>query len=388
MPYFTETQLAMREGIRRMVDREIRPIAAEIDATDTIPERIFHLFGDMGLMQLWVPEEYGGPGGDLTSVCMAREEISRVSEACALIAGMNSIGMILPLLHFGTEEQKKRWLPLVAKGRTWTAVAMTEPESGSDVASMKTNARKDGDSWVLNGQKCYITWGNMAHYILVFARTDGNEGKGGSKGFKGISCFLLDTKSEGFRVGRNERKMGLNGVPNVQIFFDNVRIPADCLVGEEGRGFIACMRILDMNRPTVGAAAVGVAQGALDESLAYAKSRKQFGRAICEFQGLQWMLADMGMQIEAARALVYECARLVDAGDFSRLSEMSSMAKCFASDTAMKVTTDAVQIFGGAGYMKDYPVERMMRDAKINQIFEGTNQIQRIVISRHMLGMH
>ena len=305
-----------------------------------------------------------------------------MSEACALIAGMNSIGIILPLLHFGTEEQKKHWLPLVAKGRTWTAVAMTEPESGSDVASMKTNAKKDGDSWVLNGQKCYITWGNIAHYILVFARTSGE------KGFKGISCFLLDTKTPGFRIGKNERKMGLNGVPNVQIFFDNVRIPAENLVGEEGRGFIACMRILDMNRPTVGAAAVGVAQGALDAALEYAKTRKQFGRSISEFQGLQWMLADMAMQTEAARALVYECARLVDAGDFSRLSEMSSMAKCFSSDVAMKVTTDAVQIFGGAGYMKDYPVERMMRDAKINQIFEGTNQIQRIVISRHLLGMH
>lgn len=382
MPHFSETQLAMREAIRRMVDKEIRPIAAEIDATDRIPERIFHLFGDMGLMQLWVPEQYGGPGGDLTSVCMAREEISRASEACALIAGMNSIGMILPMLHFGTEAQKRHWLPLVAKGRTYTAVAMTEPGSGSDVASMKTQAKKDGESWVLNGQKCFITWGNMAHYILVFARTSGE------KGFQGISCFLVDTKSPGFRVGKNEKKMGLNGVPNVQVYFDNVRIPAENMVGEEGRGFIACMRILDMNRPTIGAAAVGVAQGALDLALDYAKERKQFGRAIGQFQGLQFMLADMAMQIEAARALVYECARLVDAGDYSRLSELASMAKCYASDVAMKVTTDAVQVFGGVGYMRDYPVERYMRDAKINQIFEGTNQIQRIVISRHLLGLH
>jgi len=382
MPFFTETQLAMREGIRRMVDKEIRPIAAQIDAEDRIPERIFHLFGDMGLMQLWVPEEYGGPGGDLTSVCMAREEISRVSEACALIAGMNSIGVILPLLHFGTEEQKKRWLPEVAKGRTWTAVAMTEPESGSDVASMKTHAKKDGASWILNGQKCYITWGNMAHWILVFARTSGE------KGFQGISCFLMDTKSPGFRIGKNEKKMGLNGVPNVQIFFDNVRIPEENMICEEGRGFTTCMRILDMNRPTVGAASVGVAQGALDLALQYAKDRKQFGRAIGQFQGLQFMLADMAIQTEAARALVYECARMVDAGDFSRLSEMASMAKCFASDTAMKVTTDAVQIFGGAGYMRDVGVERFMRDAKINQIFEGTNQIQRVIISRSLLGMH
>ncbi len=382
MPHFTEEHLALRDAIRRMVDKEIRPIAAEIDATDRIPERILHLFGDMGLLQLWVPEEFGGPGGNLTAVCLAREEISRVSEACALLAGMNSIGMILPLLHFGTDEQKRRWLPMVAKGRTWTGVAITEPESGSDVASMKTRARRDGDSWVLSGQKCYITWGSIAHYLLVFARTSGE------KGFQGISCFLVDTRSPGFRVGRNERKMGLNGVPNVEVFFDDVRVPAENMIGEEGRGFIACMRILDMNRPTIGAASVGVAQGALDAAVEYAKGRRQFGRPIAQFQGLQWMLADMAMQIEAARALVYECARLVDAGDFSRLSEMASMAKCFASDVAMRVTTDAVQVFGGAGYMKDHPVERFMRDAKINQIFEGTNQIQRIVVSRHLLGLH
>ena len=382
MPQLTEEQLALRDAIRRMVDKEIRPIAAEIDATDRIPERIFHLFGDMGLLQLWVPEEYGGPGGNLTAVCLAREEISRVSEACALLAGMNSIGMVLPLLHFGSDEQKRRWLPLVAKGRTWTGVAITEPESGSDVASMKTRARREGDSWILSGQKCYITWGSIAHYLLVFARTSGD------KGFQGLSCFLVDTRSPGFRVGRNERKMGLNGVPNVEVFFDDVRVPAENMIGEEGRGFIACMRILDMNRPTVGAASVGLAQGALDAAVEYAKGRRQFGRPIAQFQGLQWMLADMAMQIEAARALVYECARRVDSGDLSRLAEMASMAKCFASDVAMRVTTDAVQIFGGAGYMKDHPVERFMRDAKINQIFEGTNQIQRIVISRHLLGLH
>jgi alkylation response protein AidB-like acyl-CoA dehydrogenase len=382
MPNFTNEQLALRDAIRRMVEKEIRPIAAEIDATDRIPERILNIFGDMGLLQLLVPAEFGGPGGGITDVCLAREEIARVSEACALLAGMNSIGMILPLLHFGTEEQRRHWLPLVAKGRTWTGVAITEPSSGSDVASMKTRASRDGDSWILRGQKCYITWGSIAHYLLVFARTSGETG------FEGISCFLVDTRSPGFRVGRNERKMGLNGVPNVEVFFDDVRVPGEHLIGEEGRGFIACMRILDMNRPTVGAASVGLAQGALDAAVNYAKGRHQFGRPIAQFQGLQWMLADMAIQIEAARALVYECARLIDSGDVSRLSEMASMAKCFASDVAMRVTTDAVQVFGGAGYMKDHPVERFMRDAKINQIFEGTNQIQRIVVARHLLGLH
>jgi alkylation response protein AidB-like acyl-CoA dehydrogenase len=379
MPHLNEAQLAMRDAIRTMVEREIRPIAAEIDETDRIPERLFDVFGDMGLMQLWIPERYGGPGGDLTTVCLAREEIARVSEACALIAGQNSIGLVLPLLHFGTEEQRQRWLPMAAKGRTLTAVAITEPEAGSDVGAMKTRARRDGDSWVIDGQKCYITWGNIAHWVLVFARTSGE------RGFDGISCFLVDTKTPGFHVGKNERKMGLHGVPNVSLYFEEMRVPAENMIGQEGQGFRAAMRILDLNRPTVGAAAVGLAQGALDAAVAYAKERRQFGRAIAEFQGLQFMLADMQMQVEAARALVYECARLVDAGDFSRLTEMASMAKCFASDVAMRVTTDAVQIFGGAGYMKDYPVERMMRDAKINQIFEGTNQIQRLVIARHLL---
>ncbi|HXG03189.1 MAG TPA: acyl-CoA dehydrogenase family protein [Candidatus Binatia bacterium] len=379
MPHLNEAQLAMRDAIRTMVEREIRPIAAEIDETDRIPERLFDVFGDMGLMQLWVPERYGGPGGDLTTVCLAREEIARVSEACALIAGQNSIGLVLPLLHFGTEEQRQRWLPMAAKGRTLTAVAITEPEAGSDVGAMKTRARRDGDSWVIDGQKCYITWGNIAHWVLVFARTSGE------RGFDGISCFLVDTRTPGFHVGKNERKMGLHGVPNVSLYFEEMRVPAENMIGQEGQGFRAAMRILDLNRPTVGAAAVGLAQGALDAAVAYAKERRQFGRAIADFQGLQFMLADMQMQVEAARALVYECARLVDAGDFSRLTEMASMAKCFASDVAMRVTTDAVQIFGGAGYMKDYPVERMMRDAKINQIFEGTNQIQRLVIARHLL---
>ncbi|MGO8914292.1 MAG: acyl-CoA dehydrogenase family protein [Stellaceae bacterium] len=378
--YLSDEQIAFRDSIRRMVERHVAPIAAELDETDRMPKELIPVFGDMGLLQLWVPEEYGGPGGNLTMVCLAREEIARVSEAAALLAGQNSIGIILPLLHFGTEEQRRRFLPEVAKGRTMTAVAMTEPQAGSDVASMKTKAVRDGNAaYVINGQKCYITWGNVADYVLVFART--SEGRG----FDGISAFIVDAKTPGFKVGKNERKMGLNGVPNVQLFFEDMRVPAENRVGEEGKGFIACMRILDLNRPTVGAASVGLAQGALDAAVAYAKERMQFGRAIAAFQGIQFMLADMAMQLEAARSLVYECARQVDAGDMSNLSMMASMAKCFASDVAMKVTTDAVQIFGGAGYMKDYPVERMMRDAKINQIFEGTNQIQRVVISRHLL---
>jgi alkylation response protein AidB-like acyl-CoA dehydrogenase len=377
----TEEQAALRDAVRKMVEKEVAPIAAEIDDTDRFPKELVPIFGDMGLLQMWVPEKYGGPGGNLTAVCIVKEEVARVSEAAALIAANNSIGMILPLLHFGSEEQRQRFLPEIAKGRTLTAVAMTEPQAGSDVGAMKTRAVKDGNSaYILNGQKCYITFGSVADYVLVFARTDPE-----AKGFDGISAFIVDTKTKGFRVGRNERKMGLGGIPNVELFFEDMRVPAENRVGEEGKGFRAAMKILDLNRPTVGAVSVGLAQGALDATVAYAKDRKQFGRSIAHFQGIQFMLADMAMQIEAARALVYECCRQVDAGDLSNIAAMASMAKCFASDMAMKVTTDAVQIFGGAGYMKEYPVERMMRDAKINQIFEGTNQIQRVIISRHLL---
>ena len=378
--HLTEEQSAFFDSIRRMVERHIAPIAAEIDETDRFPEELVPIFGDMGLLQQWVPEEYGGPGGNLTMLCLAKHEIAKVSMACSILAGQNSMGMVLPVLHFGSEEQKRRFLPLAAKGRTLTAVAMSEPHCGSDVAAMKTKAVRDGSSYVINGQKCFITFGSVADWVMLFART--SEGRG----VDGISAFMVDTKTPGFKVGRNERKMGLGGVPNVQLFFEDMRIPVENRLGEEGQGFKACMHILNLNRPTVAAASIGLGQGALDCAINYAKERKAFGKAIATNQGLQWMIADMAIQLEAARALLFECTRQVDLGDFSQLSMMASMAKCFGSDVAMKVTTDAVQIFGGVGYLKDYPVERMMRDAKINQIWEGTNQIQRIVISRHLLG--
>lgn len=377
--HFQEHHLIFREEVRKMVERHVAPIAAEIDEENRFPEELVEVFGDMGLLQLWVPEEYGGPGGDLTSVCIAKEEIAKVSESAALMAGNNSFGLILPILNFGTEEQKRHYLGLSAKGRTLTAVAITEPGTGSDVSSMKTRAVKDGDSWVLNGQKHYITFGSVAHFIMVFART--SEGKGAD----GISAFIVDTSLPGFSHGAEDRKMGIRGVPNVPIFFDNVRVPAENMIGPEGKAFKTCMRILDLNRPTIGAISVGLAQGAIDQATAYAKERIQFNRPIAEFQGIQFMLADMQMQTEAARCMLYDCARMADNEEWDGFSAKVSMVKCFASDVAMKVTTDAVQIFGGAGYMRDFPVERMMRDAKINQIFEGTNQIQRLVIARHML---
>jgi alkylation response protein AidB-like acyl-CoA dehydrogenase len=376
---FTEEQLAFRDSIQRMAEKHVKPIAAEVDANDRFPLELVQLFGEMGLMQLWVPERYGGPEGNLTMMCIAREEISRHSPAIGSIAGLNTM-FIMPLLHFGSEEQRQRFLPVVAKGGVVTAIAISEPQAGSDVSAMSTRAVRDGDSYVINGRKQWCSYGVAAEFILLMARTSGTSGA------EGISAFILEPKTmKGITFGRHERKMGWRGAPNTPIFLDNVRVPAENLVGEEGKGFKASMRALDLNRPTIGAQAVGLAQGALDASVAYAKERKQFKRSIAEFQGIQFMLADMVMNIEAARALVYECARAGDAGDWQRLNVLASMAKCFGSDMAMKVTTDAVQIFGGYGYTMDYSVERMMRDAKLAQIFEGTNQIQRVVIARHLL---
>ena len=376
---FSPEQLAFRDSIRRMVEKHVAPIAADIDETDRFPDELLLIFGDMGLMQLWVPEQYGGPNGDLTMMCMAREEISRGSPACGSIAGLNTM-FIMPLLHFGSEEQRQRFLPVIARGGVVTAIAISEPQAGSDVSAMTTRAVRDGDSYVINGRKQWCSYGCVADYIVLMARTSGETGA------EGISAFILEPKKmKGVTFGRHERKMGWRGAPNTPIFLDDVRVPAENLVGEEGKGFRASMRALDLNRPTIGAQSVGLAQGALDVSVAYARERKQFKRAIAEFQGVQFMLADMVIQIEAARALVYECARAGDTGDWKRLNVLASMAKCFASDMAMKVTTDAVQIFGGYGYTRDYPVERMMRDAKLAQIFEGTNQIQRMVIARDLL---
>jgi alkylation response protein AidB-like acyl-CoA dehydrogenase len=376
---FSEEQIAFRDNVRKMAAKHVAPIAAEIDETDRFPLEIVKLFGEMGLMQLWVPEQYGGPNGNLTLACIAREEIAKISPACASIACLNTM-FIMPLLHFGSEEQRKKFLPIIAKGGVVTAIAISEPQAGSDVTAINTRAKRDGDCYVLNGRKQWCSYGVVADFIVVMARTSD------SSGADGISAFIVEPKTmPGITFGRHERKMGFRGAPNTPIFFDNVRVPVENLVGEEGKGFRASMRALDLNRPTIGAQSVGLAQGALDASVAYAKERKQFKKSISEFQGVQFMLADMAMQIEAARALVYECARAGDAGDWKRLNVLASMAKCVGSDMAMKVTTDAVQIFGGYGYTMDYPVERMMRDAKLTQIFEGTNQIQRMVIARELL---
>jgi alkylation response protein AidB-like acyl-CoA dehydrogenase len=378
----TELQEALLDSLQRVVDKEIAPLAQEMDETETFPKHLIKIFGELGLMQARVPEAYGGPGLDLTTTCMAKELVAKVSMTGAQLINQNTISFVLPLLHFGTEEQRRKWLPIVAKGGVVSSVAMTEPHAGSDVGAMRTRAVRDGDHYVVNGQKCFITMAPLADYITLFAKT----GDAGKRGVDDISCFIVDMKSPGISLGKSEKMMGQRGTPHSDIHFDNVRVPVENRMGEEGKGFLSCMHILDLNRPTVAASALGVAQGAFDIAVAYAKERKAFGKSIGDFQGIQFMLADMHIQIEAARALLYKCTRAIDAGRTERLSEMASMVKCFCTDTAMKVTTDAVQILGGHGYVRGNHVERMMRDAKVLQIYEGTNQIQRMVVARRALG--
>ncbi|SAK80014.1 acyl-CoA dehydrogenase family protein [Caballeronia ptereochthonis] len=374
-----EDLVAIRDSVRRMVQKHVVPLIPSMEADDRFPSELVPVFGDMGLLQLWLPEQYGGPGGNLKTVCIVKEEIAKVSLAAATLCGNNSISFVLPILHFGTEEQKARWLPLAAEGRLVSAIAVTEPQSGSDVSSIRTRAVRDGDTYVINGQKNWITWGGHAHYVLLFARTSE---AGGSDG---ISAFLVDTRTPGFRLGRKEHKMGRHGAPNHELFFDDMRVPVDCRLGAEGEGFKACMKVLDLNRPTIAATSLGLAQGALDVAVAYAKDRRQFGRPIAEFQGMQFKLADMAIKVEAARNLLYNCADEIDSGDHSRLNMLSSITKCFVTDIAMEVTTEAVQVLGSYGYSKEFPVERMMRDAKLNQIIEGTNEIHRLIVARRLL---
>ncbi|HSW18190.1 MAG TPA: acyl-CoA dehydrogenase family protein [Ramlibacter sp.] len=376
----SEEKEMLRDTVRRLAQEKVKPLVASMEEGDRFPEELVEVFGDMGLLQMWVPEEYGGPGGDLTSVCIAKEEIGKVSLAASTLCANNSIGLILPLLHFGSEAQKQRYLPLAAKGRTIVSVAMSEPEAGSDVAAMRTTARRDGGSYVINGAKNWITWGAHAQYVLVFAKTSE------TGGHNGISAFLVDTKTKGFKVGPKEAKMGRHGAPTYPLYFDDMRVEADCLIGAEGQGFKQCMRILDLNRPTVAASSLGLAQGALDESIQYAKDRRQFGKRIGDFQAIQFKIADMAIKIEAARALLYNTAQEIDSGNLSRLTILSSMTKCFVTDIAMEVALEAVQVHGAYGYSKEYPVERMMRDAKLNQILEGTNEIHRLIVARQLLG--
>ena len=369
---FTEEQEMIRDLSRQITDEAIRPVAAELDRTGKFPREAMNVMAQSDLFGLYVEEKYGGMGGGIMEVCIATEEFSKGCGGIAISYAASALGTY-PIILFGTEEQKQKFLPLLASGEKMAAFGLTEPSAGSDASAMVTTAEKKGDHYVLNGMKHFVTGGGEADFYTVIAMTNK------SKGARGASLFVVEKGTPGFEFGKKEDKLGIRASSTTELIFNDCAVPKENLLAKEGMGFITAMKTFDMSRPGIGAQAVGIAQGALDYALKYAKERKQFGKSISTFQGIQWMLADMATEVEAARALVYASAREVDAGK-KNIGKDSAMAKLFASDVAMKVTTDAVQIFGGYGYMKEYPVEKFMRDAKITQIYEGTNQIQRNII--------
>lgn len=366
----------LRAAIRALCEKEIAPHAAAVDEEARFPQEALDALNASGFNAIHVPEEYGGQGADSVAACIVIEEVARVDASASLIPAVNKLGTMGLILR-GSDDLKKKVLPEIADGKM-ASYALSEREAGSDAASMRTRAKADGDDWILNGSKCWITNGGKSAWYTVMAVSDPD------KGANGISAFMVHEDDEGFTVGPKERKLGIKGSPTTELYFENCRIPGDRIIGEPGTGFKTALATLDHTRPTIGAQAVGIAQGALEAAIAYAKDRKQFGRPIADNQGLQFMLADMAMKVEAARLMVYSAAARAERGE-PDLGFISAASKCFASDVAMEVTTDAVQIFGGAGYTVDFPVERMMRDAKITQIYEGTNQIQRVVMSRALL---
>ncbi|TDC99801.1 acyl-CoA dehydrogenase [Saccharopolyspora terrae] len=368
---------ALRDAVRALAEKEIAPHAAEVDEQERYPKEALEALVKAGFAATHIPEEYGGEGADSVATCIVIEEVARVCGSSSLIPAVNKLGT-MPIILSASEDLKKQVLPSIASGETTASYALSEREAGSDAAAMKTRARLDGDHWVLNGSKCWITNGGVSKWYTVMAVTDPE------KGANGISAFAVHADDSGFTVGPKEKKLGIKGSPTVELYFEDATIPADRIIGEPGTGFKTALKTLDHTRPTIGAQAVGLAQGALDQALAYVKERKQFGKSISEFQGVQFMLADMAMKVESARQMVYVAAARAERGE-PNLGFISAAAKCFASDVAMEVTTDAVQLFGGAGYTRDFPVERMMRDAKITQIYEGTNQVQRMVMARNLL---
>jgi alkylation response protein AidB-like acyl-CoA dehydrogenase len=377
--YISDEQRMVMELARSIAREKIAPVAAHHDETETYPEEPMRLLAQQGLMGIWLPEAYGGSDMGALAVALVAEEIAWACAATATNWGATPLGGY-PILLAGTEAQKRRYLPRIAAGEMLAAYSLSEPDAGSDAASLRTTAVRRGDRYVLNGTKLWCSNGSHAGVITLFATVDP------SKGPKGITAFLVEPGFPGFAVGKQERKMGIRASPTVALHLQDCEVPAENRLGEEGEGFGIAMRTLDYTRPMTGATAVGVGQAALDAATAYAKERRQFGKPIAAFQGLQFMLADMAMQVHGARLMVHHVASLVDR-DVSGTVLEASMAKCFAADAAMKVATDAVQVFGGVGYTREFPVERFMRDAKIMQIYEGTNQIQRLVIARELLGL-
>ncbi|NYI75655.1 acyl-CoA dehydrogenase family protein [Nocardioides panzhihuensis] len=373
----SEEHQEIRKAIREICDAKIAPAAAAVDEEARYPQEAHDALVETEFFAPHVPEAYGGVGADALATVLVIEEIARADVSASLIPAVNKLGS-LPVQIGGSEELKKKYLGKLAAGEGNFSYCLSEPDAGSDAANQKTRAVRDGDFWVLNGVKRWITNAGVSEYYTVLAVTDP------SMRSKGISAFVVEKSDEGVSFGAPEKKLGIKGSPTREVYFDNVRIPADRIIGEEGMGFTYAMQTLDHTRITIAAQAVGVAQGALDYALGYMKERKQFGKPIAEFQGLEFMIADMGMKIEAARQLTYAAAGRSERGD-KDLTFFGAAAKAFASDVAMQVTTDAVQLLGGYGFTRDYPVERMMRDAKITQIYEGTNQVQRIVMARQLL---
>ena len=376
--YLTDEQRMIRDLARKVAREKIAPHAADVDERERYPEEAMQALAEAGLFGVWVPEEYGGSAMGGLALSLVSEEIAWACAASATQYLDQPLGG-LPIVYHGSEEQKKRYLPRLATGEMLSAYSLSEPEAGSDAAALKTSAVRLGDYYVLNGSKQWCTNGDHADVVCVFATVDP------AKRAKGVTAFLVDKGTPGFTVGKKERKMGIRGSPTVALHFTDCRIPAEQRLGAEGEGFGIAMSTLNVTRPATGAMAVGIAQAALDAAIAYAKERRQFGQRIADFQGIQFMLADMAIQVHGARLMVHYAAGQVDAGVRGNTLE-ASMAKCWAGDAAMKVATDAVRIFGGYGYTREFPVERFMRDAKIMQIYEGTNQIQRVIIARELLG--
>jgi len=379
----TDEQRMIRDLARKVAREKIARWAAEVDEQERYPTESLEAIKEAGLYGIWVPEDYGGSDMGCLALALVCEEIAWACAATATQYLDQPLGG-LPILSFGSPAQKEKYLPRLASGELLAAYSLSEPEAGSDAAGLRTTAVRRGDHYVLNGSKQWCTNGDHAGVITVFATVDR------AKRAKGITAFLIEPDMPGFAVGKKERKMGIRGSPTVALHFTDCRVPVEQRLGDEGEGFTIAMATLDVTRPATGSMAVGIAQAALDAAVGYAKERKQFGQRIGDFQGIQFMLADMAMKVEAARQLTYAAAarsdRAMGGATVADLTFMSSACKCYASDVAMEVTTDAVQLLGGYGYVSDYPVERMMRDAKITQIYEGTNQIQRMVIAQHLLG--
>ncbi len=373
----TEEHEAFRAAVREVCDAKVAPHAAEADETATFPQTAYDALRASDFHAPHVPEEYGGVGADALATAIVIEEVARACASSSLIPAVNKLGT-MPILLSGSDELKQTYLPPVASGEAMFSYCLSEPEAGSDAVSMKTRAVADGDHYVLDGVKRWITNAGVSEYYTVFAVTDPEARS------RGISAFVIEKSDQGVSFGAPEKKLGIKGSPTCEVYLDQVRVPASRLIGEPGTGFATAMRTLDHTRVTIAAQAIGIAQGALDFAAGYVKERTQFGKAIADFQGIQFMIADMGMKLEAARQLTYAAAAKSQRED-ADLTYFGAAAKCFASDVAMEITTDAVQLLGGYGYTKDYPVERMMRDAKITQIYEGTNQVQRIVMGRHLL---